>query len=49
MQTVSMFNTLNMPIGMSYTAVVLAAIAAIGAVLQIGIINGRSEIECHCY
>jgi hypothetical protein len=39
MQTVSMFNTLNMPVRMSFIAVVIA-IAAIGAVLEIGIING---------
>jgi hypothetical protein len=34
-----MFNTLNMTIRMSFIAVVIA-IAAIGAVLEIGIING---------
>jgi hypothetical protein len=35
-----MFSTLNMSISMSFTAVVLAAIAIISAVLEIGIING---------
>lgn len=39
MQTV--FNTLNMPIRMSFTAVVLAAaIAAASVILEVGIING---------
>jgi hypothetical protein len=39
MQTI--FNTLNMPIRMSFTAVVLAvAIAAASVVLEVGIING---------
>jgi hypothetical protein len=35
-----MFSTLNMPISMSFIAVVLSAIAIISAVLEIGIING---------